>query len=139
MRSRLRRSSLPDRAEPLVFVVDDQPFVRLAVRAALVRDGYAVRELADGQALVDALEAGPEPDLIISDECMPRLCGLEALAQLRARGVQVPFILMSGTLDEGVAAEALRLGASGLLAKPFGLAPLLEQVGEQLAPRARTA
>jgi CheY-like chemotaxis protein len=139
LRSKVRRTptAMPERMRPRVFVVDDQPFVRLAVRMALVREGYDVVELADGQALLDALATTRAPDLILSDECMPRLRGLEALARLRRDGVEVPFVLMSGSLDQELAAEARRLGATALLPKPFGLTPLLEVVAEQLAPRAK--
>jgi PAS domain S-box-containing protein len=59
----------------------------------------------------------PDLDLIISDFTMPRFDGLHALELMRSRGYEIPFIIVSGTLGEERAAEALKHGASDYLMK----------------------
>ena len=57
------------------------------------------------------------PDLVISDVSLPRFSGYEALRMLRARYEALPFLLVSGALDECDKAEARRRGASDCLSK----------------------
>jgi len=57
------------------------------------------------------------PDLIISDYSMPQFSGLEAVKLLRKSGLNIPFILISGTVGEEVAVEAMKHGASDYLLK----------------------
>ncbi len=51
-----------------------------------------------------------EPDIILSDYSMPEFCGIQALDLLRASGLNVPFILISGTVGEDIAVEAINHG-----------------------------
>lgn len=59
----------------------------------------------------------PVPDLILSDFSMPQFNGLVALQHLRDRRLDVPFIFMSGTIDEDVGVQAMREGAADYLHK----------------------
>jgi CheY-like chemotaxis protein len=59
----------------------------------------------------------PEPDLILSDIKLPQYCGVEALRLVRSRRLEVPFIIVSGTIGEDVAVEAMREGADDYLLK----------------------
>jgi PAS domain S-box-containing protein len=59
----------------------------------------------------------PELDVIISDFTMPKFNGVRALELLKSRGYEVPFIVVSGTLGEERAVEAIKLGASDYLMK----------------------
>ena len=63
-----------------------------------------------------ALEEG-SPDVIISDYAIPGYGGLTALADLKASGKDVPFILVSGTVWENIAVEAMRAGAHDYVLK----------------------
>ncbi len=103
-----------------LLLVDDQPLVRAGLSRLLSSLGYIVSEAADGQEALERLRAGPgEFDLVISDQTMPRLSGLELAKALRADGSRMPIILCSGfseVLDEQ---NALRVGVSGVLAKPI--------------------
>ncbi len=62
-----------------------------------------------------ALDAAPE--LILADYSLPRFNGLNALKLLRERGLDIPFILVSGQLGEETAVEAMKLGATDYLLK----------------------
>src|SRR5882757_2905289 len=57
------------------------------------------------------------PDIILSDYSMPQFTGLRAAELLRASGLNIPFILISGTVGEDVAVEAMRHGATDYLLK----------------------
>lgn len=59
----------------------------------------------------------PELDIVLSDFSMPEFSGLRALEVLRERGLDIPFILVSGTIGEDIAVAAMRQGASDYLLK----------------------
>jgi CheY-like chemotaxis protein len=59
----------------------------------------------------------PEPDLILSDYQLPQFSGLQALRLVRSRGLEVPFIIVSGSIGEDIAVEAMREGADDYLLK----------------------
>ncbi len=62
-------------------------------------------------------EIKKRPDIIISDNSMPQFKGLRALELLRERGWNIPFILVSGTIGEEMAVEAMKCGATDYLMK----------------------
>ena len=57
------------------------------------------------------------PDLVLADYALPHFDGLRAVKLLRERGLDIPFILISGTIGEEAAAEAIRLGATDFMLK----------------------
>ena len=59
----------------------------------------------------------PAPDLILSDYSMPQFDGIRAVTLLRERGLDIPFILISGTIGEDAAVEAMKHGATDYLLK----------------------
>jgi two-component system cell cycle sensor histidine kinase/response regulator CckA len=67
------------------------------------------------EAFLDALHAGL--DLVLSDYSMPQFTGLRALELVKARHPEIPFIIVSGTIGEETAVEAMRLGATDFLLK----------------------
>ena len=89
-----------------------------------------------------ALEQDPPWDVIVSDYNLPGFSGMAALEQLRASGLAVPFILVSGEIGEDTAVEAMRNGASDYLLKNnlARLAPAMLHAFEAAqAERARRA
>jgi len=117
---------------PLVLVVDDDPQVREVVRINLELEGYAVREAANGEEGLAALEE-EAPDLILLDVMMPQVDGWEMLRRVQERhGVgSIPVVMFSGQLDVG--SEAAERGAQGFVGKPFDLRALIEQT-KQIVP-----
>jgi CheY-like chemotaxis protein len=109
-----------------VLVADDDEDMRVLVAATLRADGYEVREACDGADLLDQLEEGLDdararPDVVVTDVMMPRLSGLGVLDALRRAQLHFPVILMTVLADESVHIVAERLGAVGVLRKPFDL------------------
>ena len=104
--------------QPLqLLLAEDNPLDAELVIRELRRAGFEPEwERVDTEAAyVDRLRAGL--DLVISDYEMPQFDGLQALALLKASGLEVPFILVSGTIGEELAVTAMRQGATDYLIK----------------------
>ncbi|HEY6176455.1 MAG TPA: response regulator [Kofleriaceae bacterium] len=115
----------------VILVAEDDPAMRHLMTDALSHAGFEVIEAADGAELeswIDRVfERCVEPraiDLIISDQCMPIVSGLDLLARLRRASWSTPFILITGFEDKVTREEAHRLGAASVLDKPFNLIEL---------------
>lgn len=93
---------------------DDVELVRVLLRNASYET--TVRRVETAEALNDALTEGAW-DLVIGDYTMPNFSGLKALEIVRARGVDAPFIFVSGTMGEEVAVKALKAGAQDYIVK----------------------
>jgi DNA-binding response OmpR family regulator len=120
-----------------VLVVEDEGGVRRLFERLIKMGGHEVRTAEDG---VEGLKAHDEfePDLIISDICMPRMDGLTLLKRIRKDDPECIFLLMTGMGSEEVATNALRLGANDYLCKPLSIKELhllLEQYRAVIADR----
>jgi DNA-binding NtrC family response regulator len=78
------------------------------------------------------------PDLILSDDSMPQFNGLQAAELLRDHGLDIPFILISGTKGEDLAVEAMKHGATDYLLKDriARLGPVVERALREFRERA---
>src|SRR2546425_4456 len=108
----------------------------------LRRAGFALEfERVDNAAALAAALDRVTWDVIIGDNSMPGFSGTEALALLRARGLDIPFIFVSGTMGEDLAARALDAGAGDALTKGNlrrlipGIRRELREFGERRARR----
>jgi CheY-like chemotaxis protein len=112
-----------------ILLAEDDPELRRLLAARLRKEGFDVREAADGRQLGDLLRAatqrqtGAEPsiDLVLSDVRMPGRSGLDVLAELSEARKHVPFVLLTAFGDDSTCAEARRLGAAALIDKPVDL------------------
>jgi len=110
-----------------ILVVDDELAVRTALERALRLEGYDVELAADG---VEALERLPdtEPDALVLDVLMPRMDGIAATTQLRARGDRTPILLLTARDAVADRVAGLDAGADDYLVKPFALEELLARL-----------
>jgi two-component system response regulator MprA len=111
-----------------VLVVDDERAVRESLRRALELEGYDVELAADGQAALDRLEAGPDPDAVILDVLMPAVDGLEVCAQLRRSGSRLPVLMLTARAEIENRVAGLDAGADDYVTKPFALEELLARL-----------
>src|SRR2546425_11625844 len=79
-------------------------------------------------------------DIVVGDNSMPGFSGTEALALVRSRGLDIPFIFVSGTMGEDLAADALEAGAGGArpqseLRRPIPLIKSAPRAGADSPPR----
>lgn len=117
----------------LLLIEDDQQLAA-EIAAPLCAQGFEVTRIADGAAGLEAATAGSY-DLVITDRMLPKLEGLEIVRALRARGDQVPILVLSAldTVDDRV--HGLRAGSDDYLGKPFALEELLARVESLLRRR----
>ena len=115
-----------------VLVIDDKPeSVELLAEYILRPGGYVPLVATDGEeGLRLALEE--RPDLLIVDQKMPKLSGLDILRALREHQCDIPAILITAYGSESVIVEALRLGARDYITKPFDVDELLSAVDKAL-------
>ncbi|ALL71448.1 Two component, Sigma-54 Specific, central transcriptional regulator of acidic amino acid uptake (plasmid) [Paraburkholderia caribensis MBA4] len=123
-------------ASMLVYVVEDDPVVRLGCTQALSLEGIAAREFADAESALAALRQAP-PAVIVSDVRLPGIDGLALLDSIKARpdGADVPVILTTGHGDVAMAVGAMRSGAYDFIEKPFHSERLLDTVRRALEHR----
>jgi two-component system response regulator MprA len=111
-----------------VLVVDDEPAVRDSLRRALELEGYEVDLASDGEEALTHLEQSSHPDALILDILMPGIDGLELCRRLRARGDEVPVLMLTARAEVDSRVAGLDAGADDYLPKPFALAELLARL-----------
>jgi two-component system response regulator AtoC len=101
-----------------VLVIDDDPGIREYLQALGERQGYQVSVAADGESAL-AQVGKVSPDIVTLDAVLPGMDGLETLRELKKVVPEVPVIMLSGHGQARTIVEAMRLGASDFLRKPF--------------------
>ena len=115
-----------------VLVVDDSQEVRnFLVEYILKPKGFQILTANNGLMGLE-MAIAKEPDLMIVDQQMPRLTGLELLQKLRDRGLNIPAILATGEGSEETAVQAFRLGIRDYIIKPFDADEMSESVDRAL-------
>jgi len=115
-----------------VHVVDDEPAVRDAVAFLLEMNGMQVMRYASGPDLLASLDAGPLRGCLLLDVRMDPMSGLQLHDELRARGVTLPVLFLSGHGDIPMAVQAVQKGALDFLVKPLDAPALLACVERAL-------
>lgn len=101
-----------------ILVCDDQELMRDSLAATLVREGHEVVAATDGQMALEKLTAS-KFDLLITDLKMPRMTGIELLAEAKKARADMPVIVMTAFATVQTAVEAMKLGAYDYIQKPF--------------------
>ncbi|NBA96831.1 response regulator transcription factor [Pseudomonas sp. R5(2019)] len=111
-----------------VFIVDDHPVIRLAVRILLENEGYRVVGESDNG--VDAMQMVREcmPDLVILDISIPKLDGLEVLARFHSMNVPLKILVLTAQTPTLFAIRCMQSGASGYVCKQEDLTELLSAI-----------
>ncbi len=114
-----------------VLVVDDEPAMRTALSESLRRKGYVVTQATDGREALDRV-AETRPWLVLTDMKMPRLGGIALVREIKKRMPATHVVVMTAFGSVETAVEAIKLGASDFLLKPFA-ADALDHVVASLA------
>jgi acetyltransferase-like isoleucine patch superfamily enzyme/CheY-like chemotaxis protein len=112
---------------PRILVVEDDRVQRQTNAMALAFTGYTVDVAEDGAAAWEALQASCY-DLLITDNHMPKLTGIELLKDMRSAGMKLPVIMATGKLPTQELAQNPWLEPVALLVKPYAAGQLLEKV-----------
>ncbi len=104
---------------PKVMVVDDSLSVRKFASLLLKGNGFSVVTAVNGQDALEKLEEGENIFSIITDLEMPIMHGYELLREIKQRGIDIPVAVLTSRAGEQHRQEALSLGASDYLVKPF--------------------
>jgi DNA-binding response OmpR family regulator len=102
-----------------ILIVDDERRIRLALRSCLEAEGYEVEEARDGAEAIRVV-LDTRPDLMLLDLAMPRLDGMGALRELRARYADVMprVVVLTAWGSPAVEEEAYLCGVKDFLNKP---------------------
>lgn len=105
-------------ADGVVHVVDDDAALRDSLAFLLEEAGLTAR-IYDGPTALLSAASRLEPGCILTDVRMPDMTGLDLIRRLRADNIHHPVIVMTGHADVPLAIEAMRLGVSDFIEKPF--------------------
>jgi CheY-like chemotaxis protein len=113
-----------------ILVVDDDESIRQIVRLCLAEEGYVIREAANGEAALKAIDTF-QPELILLDLRMPVMDGWEfARRYRRGPGPHAPIVAFVAALN--ASKECADIDTAAILSKPFDLDDLLTAVHRQL-------
>jgi two-component system response regulator VicR len=115
-------------AKKRVLVVDDEPGILRIVRVNLSMAGYEVITETSGEQAIKLVQS-ESPDLVLLDVLLQPLDGLQILEKIRTFS-QVPVLLF--TARSFSADQALKLGANGIIAKPFRPGDLVKRIKDTL-------
>lgn len=104
----------------LIYFVDDEKEILLSF-AEILSHTYRVRIFDTPKEVLEAIDMGEVPTVIVSDLNMPDMTGLELSQRLVELGYELPVILMSGYMDKDHSIKAVNNGVFGILEKPFEL------------------
>jgi DNA-binding response OmpR family regulator len=123
----LRRANPPYR----ILVVEDDISVRHLSSSVLTSSGFQVDTAEDGAAGWEALHTNSY-DLLITDNSMPKLCGIELVQKLRSEHMTLPVVMASGTIPTEALNGNPSLDLAATLVKPFTKDELLGTVNKSL-------
>lgn len=110
-----------------LLVAEDNPVSRSMLLFRISSYFKRVIEAADGLEAL-SLFREHQPDLVLTDQMMPRLTGIELMEAIRSEGAQTPVILMT-SVDDQVLLEAINKGVDRFVPKPFDFSQLIRTLG----------
>lgn len=124
-----------------VFIIDDDPSVRKALRRLIRSAGMSVEAFASAEEFLEAFPLSsdcrraesPRPDCLVLDMRMPGMSGLELQQRLAAANQHIPIVFISAHDDEQARGVALAAGAADFLLKPFDDHVLLAALARAMA------
>jgi len=113
-------------------VADDEPHIGRIVKTKLEQGPFRVTLVFDGAEALEALRMHADIKLVLLDLMMPQLTGLEVLAAMRAdpRWSSLPAVILTAAGQDQRYDEAMRLGASDFITKPFSPKRLYARIAE---------
>lgn len=115
-----------------VLVADDEPHIGRIIQTKLEQGPFRVTLVHDGAEALRALALHPDVAVVLLDLMMPLRSGLEVLAEMRAdpRWANLPCLILTAAGQDERFGEAMRLGATDFITKPFSPKRLFARVVE---------
>ena len=110
-----------------VLIADDEEGVRESLSLILSAD-HEILSVPDGDQAMEAINRQGPFDLILLDIKMPKRDGLDVLRQVKAKGLSTPIVMLTAYQSVELAKEAVKLGASDYVTKPFNREHVLSAV-----------
>jgi two-component system chemotaxis response regulator CheY len=102
-----------------ILVIDDSETIRQQVKQALAVTGYEIVEAVDGVDGLEKLRAIADLDLALCDVNMPRMNGLDMIAEVQRTGPKIPILMLTTEGQPSLIKRAREAGAKGWIVKPF--------------------
>jgi FixJ family two-component response regulator len=118
-------------ADAIVFVVDDDPSIREAIKSLISLVGVRVETFGAAQEFL-RFERPDLPGCVVLDVELPGLSGLDLQRELAAHGIKIPIIFITGYGDIPMSVRAMKAGATEFLTKPFRDQDLLDAIEQAL-------
>jgi two-component system chemotaxis response regulator CheY len=123
-----------------ILVVDDSETIRQQVKQALASTGYEIIEAVDGIDGLDKMRALSDLSLALCDVNMPRMSGLDMIAEVQRAGSKIPILMLTTEGQPSLIRRAREAGAKGWIVKPFKPELLVAAVMKLVEPpKAATA
>jgi DNA-binding response OmpR family regulator len=110
-----------------IMVMDDEEMVCKELQSFLNEQGYEVQYALDGKQGLDMIQKNV-PNLLLLDIRMPRMDGLQVLAELTSKYPNLVVVVISGYLDAEITGKVIEHGGAACVDKPFKLEELYERV-----------
>ena len=123
---------MSERAPYRVLVADDEPNIRNMLSFFLEQHNFVCSQAGDAESAM-VIARDEKFDLIVTDVRMPGVSGIEALRAIKQDDPAQPVMMITGTTGTDVADEAMTLGASDFVTKPFSLHDMLGRIDEVIA------
>lgn len=114
-----------------ILIADDSETIRALLHTALESAGYEV-DMADDGLTAYELGRDGDYDLVILDQLMPGLLGLEVIERWRDEGMDAPVLMLTGVDDDRTAVESFDRGAVDYVRKPFRVPELMARIRMRL-------
>jgi len=101
-----------------ILIIDDNESLRYTLESVLEENGFASKSVEDGLKAIEEVRS-KQYDLVICDMKMPKMDGMQILAEVKKIDPEIPFIILTAFGDIKNAVEAMKQGASDYLTKPF--------------------
>ena len=111
-----------------IFVVDDDDAVRDSLDVLLEHKGFKVKTFASSKVFLDRIDGFDQRACLLLDIRMPGMDGLEVLAALVPRKLQIAIVMITGHADVATAVKAMKTGAVDFIEKPFTQETILTAV-----------
>ena len=117
-----------------ILAVDNEPSVTFSLRHILNAPRYDLTAVENGDAALARIDSGAAPyDLIIVDQKMPHMSGVELVEELRKRGVETKIMVLSAHLSHEIREAYERMDVHVVFPKPFDVAALRSAVDRMAA------